>query len=77
MFSANSFSISGFRVRPLIHLESKLVQDNGYNSDIILLHVDLYYFFLELFVEDGDFSPMQGFGIFTNYQMAIATCVHA
>lgn len=53
------------------------MQDNGYNSDIILLHVDLYYFFLELFVEDGDFSPMQGFGIFTNYQMAIATCVHA
>lgn len=57
LYFANSFSISVFIVRPLIHWELNFVQDDGYSSDFILLHEKLYFFPIP-FVENALFSSM-------------------
>lgn len=43
VFSSNSFWVSGFRFRPLIHKELVSVQSGRFKSNFILLHVDIQF----------------------------------
>ena len=73
-FSFNRFSVSGFMLRPLIHLDLSLVQGGKNGSTCMLLFVNSHL--TGPFVEYTVFFPLGSFSLFVKDQVITRVWVH-
>ena len=70
-FSSMRFSVAGFMLRSLIHLNLSFMYRNRYASIFILLRVNIH-----LFVEDAFFFPLYHFSFFVKNQVFIGVWIN-
>jgi len=68
-FFSIRFSLSGFVLRSLIHLDLSFVQGDKYGSTCIFLRIDCQL--PTAFIDDAFFSPLYSFGFFVKDQVSI------
>ena len=74
-FSSIKFSVSGFMLRSLIHLNVSFVHGDKYESVCILLQADCQLDKHHLLMPY--FFPLYGFSFFVKDQVSIGVCVYS
>ena len=72
-FSSSRFSLSGFILRSLIHLELSFVQGDKYGSVYILLHVDIQ---LDHLLKMLSFFPLYGSDLYVKNELSLSVWVY-
>lgn len=76
LLSSNNFSVSGFTLISLIHLELIFMQGERWRSSFTLLQVDIHFSNHHLLKRLLFSPPICIFGIFVKNQVAVAVWVH-